>query len=269
MAQNNLDIKNTAIYANLVSFLYDVGGNRYVTGNRQYVDDNTGQAFNPEPKIQIDFKKQSGGAEDEPISIIMPPVAPLNSMLLGTPFAQVTVIIEEVDLRDFSTRRVIHRGYIKKVIGNKNGRADQCEVEIVGLKSQLIAPLGIPALNTCAWNFGDKSCKINLAPIRVATTITAIVGSLITIASAANAAPYFFRGYVTCKSLSLMVREQQTTQNLLLVEPPPAAWLNQPAVITPGCDKTRIDCETKWNNITRFGGFGIAMPKHHPIYETQ
>jgi uncharacterized phage protein (TIGR02218 family) len=269
MAQTNLDTKNTAIYANLVTFFYDVGGNRYVTANRQLIDDNTGQAFNPEPAMKIDLKKQGGGAEDTEVTILMPPQAPLNNMLLGYPFPPVKVVIEELDLRNTATRRILFVGWIKTVVANKNGKADQCEVTVAGLKSQLRGVLGIPACNTCAWQFGDKSCKIDLNPLKVNTTITAINGSIVTIANASFASPYFFRGYVTCKNVSLMVRQQQTAQNLLLVEVPPANWLNQSCVVTPGCDKTPTDCRVKWNNIQRFGGFGIAIPRHHPIYETQ
>lgn len=270
MAQNDLDVKNTAFYVNLVTFTWgDSSVQRYTSGVRSITDDSTGQAFAALPAMKIDFSTQNGGGEDKPITILMPPVHPIDKHLLGTAFAPVTVKVEEMDVRDQNTKRTLFLGFISKVLANKNGKADQSEVTVAGLKSLLRAPLGIPACNTCVWKFGDKNCKIPLGPLKIASTVSSVTGSLIVVAEASKAPPYFFRGYVTVDGLSLMVREHQSNQNLLLVEPAPVAWASQACILTPGCDKTTTDCNDKWNNIQNFGGFGIGIPKHHPIFETQ
>lgn len=267
MAQNDLDIKPLSTYTNLITFTYGASVARYVAGARNYTD---GDTFTALPCLEIDLKKQTGSAKDEPITVRLSPVVPLITVLNGFSFTKIDVVIEEVDVLAPATRRVLFKGYLAKIVGNKNGRNDLIEIEMNGLRAPLASPLGIPANNTCSWVFGDKNCAIALGALMVATTITSIPEKTkIVIASAANVPPYFFRGFVQVDGLRIMVRDHIAATELILVDPVPPEWAGAACSIAPGCNKTIGDCRDKWSNETQFGGFGLAIPKFHPLFEIQ
>lgn len=267
MPQNIIDIPSNSQYATLVSFIYGGFAARYTTSPVAIdIDD---RVYAPLPAMTVDLGKQSGQPKDEPITITLPPVVPFDVMLLGGPHANVLVLIQEIDITDFTTARPIFKGSVVKVLSGKNGRDDVVEVTVNGLRAALDVPLGVPANNTCVWTFGDFSCTKDLSALRVTTLGVAIAGNVLTVAASANAAPYFERGYVERNGVRIMIRHQIDASNLQLVDVPPASWIGSSVIITPGCNKSLSDCKTKWSNEAQFGGLGIAIPKYHPIYETQ
>lgn len=264
---NPLDTGPTSQYVLLVTFLW-AGGTvtaRYAASDKDVVATNT---FAAAPTMTVDFSKQTGGVEDEPITIQMPVVDPVLTMLAGYPFSRCFVTVEEMDLTNTATRRKLFYGLVSQCTGNKNGNSAMAEIKVAGLRSFLEFPLGIPANNTCAWQFGDKNCTKNVNALKVTKTINSIAGTTITLASAITA-NQFNRGIITFAGLSLMIRSQISTTQLEMINQPPAAWSGASVVLTPGCRKTVADCNGLWSNIANFGGFGIAIPTFHPSVETQ
>lgn len=265
---NPLDTNPTAQYVLLVTFAW-AGGS--VTALYAAADKDvtiSAQDFAAAPTLTIDFSKQTGGVEDEPITILMPVVDPVLTMLAGYPFSRCFVTIEEIDITNSATRRKLFYGLVSQCTGNKNGNSALAEIKVAGLRSFLEFPLGISATNTCAWQFGDKNCTKNVAALRVTKTINLISGTTITLGSPITA-NQFNRGLITFGGLTLMIRSQISTTQLEMINQPPPSWSGQSVVLTPGCRKTTADCNGLWSNLINFGGFGIAIPAFHPSVETQ
>lgn len=264
---NVLDTGATSQYVLLVTFAW---ANGTVTATYAAADKDvivSAVTYAAAPSMTVDFSKQTGGVEDEPITIQMPVVDPVALMLAGYPFSRCFCTIEEIDITNSATRRKLFYGLVSQCTGNKNGSSALAEIKVAGLRSFLEFPLGIPALNTCAWQFGDKNCTKNIAALQVTRTISSIVGTTVTLSSAITAAQ-FNRGLITFAGLTLMIRSQTSTTVLEMINQPPPAWSGASVVLTPGCRKTVADC-TAWSNIVNFGAFGIAIPTFHPSVETQ
>lgn len=265
---NPLDTAATSKYVLLVTFTWAGGATiaRYAAADKD-VNDGT-YTFAAAPTLTVDFNKQTGGVEDEPITLLMPVVNPVALMLAGYPFSRCFCLVEEVDISNIAgTRRKMFYGIVSQSVGNKNGNSALAEIKVAGLRSWLEFPLGIPANNTCAWQFGDKNCAKDLTALKVTRTISSISGTTITLGSAITASK-FNRGLITYQGLTLMIRSQIDTTHVEMINQPPPAWSGASVVLTPGCRKTVADC-TAWANIANFGGFGIAIPTFHPSVETQ
>ncbi len=269
MATNNLDLLSSSLYINLVTFSWAGGASvaRYCSSDKSYNDGS--HTWSAIPSLAVDLGKQTGGVKDEQATILISPVDPIITMLVGYPFSRCTVKIEELDPTDATTRRVTFFGVVQLVTGNKNGLANQCEIKVDGLRAALDNPLGIPALNTCAWQFGDKNCTLNVPGLAatVTRTVSGFSGNLVTIGSLPSSDDYV-RGFLTFAGLSILIRSQNGTTQLELFNPAPPSWNGQAVIVTPGCRKNVADC-TKWANLVNFGGFGIGIPNFHPSAELQ
>lgn len=281
MAQNQLDINPSAIYSNLITFSWGTTGvARYVNDARDFVDSGT---FTSMMAMDINLKKQTGGAKDEECTITMPStLEPIVTLLTGLSLGNILVTIEEVDVRNALTRRSLFKGYLKKIIGNKNGNDGIAEIMVEGLRARLEGgtSLGIAANNGCSWKFGDKSCKKDLAALIVSGVVTSVsngtndsYGKVLVTHASGPGAGYFNRGYIKVGDTRIAVRKHVltsgTTSELTLVEVPPSTWAGLACFVVPGCDKLLETCRTTWTNEINFGGFGIAIPVVHPVYEAQ
>jgi uncharacterized phage protein (TIGR02218 family) len=154
-----------------------------------------------------------------------------------------------------------------RAVRNADGRKGLVRLEFNTSKARLGMPLGISATPECSWALGDGNCQATVTTENA--TITAISRSTITVADVGvtgKAAGYWRRGYVTRNGLSIGIRDWTvSTGNLKLVREPPAAWAGQAIVVTPGCDKRPTTCDTRFSNLERFGGFGIAIPARNPV----
>lgn len=269
---NNLDTNATAQYIYLLTFTW-AGGTavaRYAASDKSITL--SALTFFAVSAISIDFGTQDGGVKDVPVKVSMPVLDPVATMLVGYPFSNCTVLIEEIDPSDTGTRRKLFYGVVKQAVGNKNGSANHCEVTIGGLKDALDNPLGIVALNTCVWQFNDGNCALSGTGLtdynaaKVTRTLSGVLGNIITVA--AVGADTYQRGYVNYAGLSLLIRSQISTTQLELMNAPPPSWIGQTINLVPGCRKTLADC-SKWSNIKNFGGFGYGIPAFHPSVDTQ
>lgn len=220
-----LDINPTSQYINLLTFTWAGGAVvvRYCAADKPYNDGTN--TYAEVPTISIDYGKQTGGVADEPVKVLMPPVDPVATMLVGFPFSNCTCLIEEVDRTEnvsdspMTTRRNMFFGTVSQCTGNKNGKANQCEVVLAGMRSFLDYPLGIPALNTCAWQFGDKNCALQSKLVHVASISgnTLALGAVLTLND-------YVPGFASYGGIIIPIVSQGDTTHITLASTPPAGW---------------------------------------------
>lgn len=175
-----------------------------------------------------------------------------------------------------------HQGYYRLVSGHLNSEKEYRKIRLkfMHLKGLLQVPLGIAATPRCAWTLGDKSCGIDLEAEHETGTVSAIGRKSLTLTDPADFAVvtskpdnrYWHRGYFERGGLRVGIRDWSEISSdkwtFALITDPPAEWLNQTVTLVPGCDKTPDICDTRWSNLEQFGGFGIAIPNHHPVVES-
>ena len=100
MAQTDLTELPASVYSNLVTFTWGTANvQRYISTAKSYTDAIGPNTFTALPNLEVKIPKQSGNPSDEPAVLTMPPVLPISGIALGTAFAAVGVLIEEIDTR--------------------------------------------------------------------------------------------------------------------------------------------------------------------------
>lgn len=169
------------------------------------------------------------------------------------------VEIFEVNYRDLSMGRML---LATGTLGNvKTGRST-FTAELRGLAQALQQQVGSNYTATCQANFGDTRCKVDLAPLRVTGTLTAVANRrTLTDSARTEPADYFGAGLITmtsgdCQGLSMEVRDYAAgvftlAQPLALNVAPGDTY-----EAVPGCRKRRDpDCLDRWSNVINFRGF--------------
>lgn len=179
------------------------------------------------------------------------------------------------------TEQLISFGYFRLVLGTKtaNQVRNKCRLSLRDIKALLEVPLGIPATPLCAWTLGDKTCGVDTAAAQETATILTVERKKIILTNPADSAvvtskpdnDYWRRGFMEIDGLRIGIRMWDgggaAKYEFQMVDDVPAAWVGQTVTLTPGCDKTSTICNSRWSNLEKFGGFGIAIPKHHPLTE--
>jgi uncharacterized phage protein (TIGR02218 family) len=109
---------------------------------------------------------------------------------------------------------------------------------------------------TCRANLGDTRCKVDIEALKVAFTVdTASGGSLVAseLTQASGAWALGFVRWLTGENAgktSMVTSNDQGTTSLFLASPPfyPIA-VGDTGEVLPGCDKLRVTCMTKFNNL--------------------
>ena len=276
MTQTALDQQSAATLVNLLTFQWlegftpatDQEVRGYVAGSST-LDVGT-ERFIGIPPIDIRFGKQHGGTGDVPVIIKMPPLRPFDNFLRDQGIhAPILCTIEQIDAAgDPVTRSVLYQGEVDNVKENPGGNEDIIEITLVGPKRRLLSALGIPVARTCPWIFGDKSCCIDLVPIRETATVLSISGFTVTLSGLTTTAisRYWHRGSINVAGAEVFIRDYTLGSTITLQVEPPASWVGKAARLTPGCDKTLETCITRWANEENFAGQGIKMPGYHPVF---
>lgn len=276
MTQTTLDQAATGLLVNLVTFQWlegftpatDQEVRGYVAGSSTL--DVGAQRFIAIPPLDIRFGKQDGGTGDVPVILKMPPLRPFDNLIRDDGVhAPILCTIEQFDPSgDATSGTVLYQGEVDKVKENPGGNADVLEITLVGPKRRLLAALGIPILRFCPWAFGDKSCCVDLIPIRETGTVTTVSGFDVTVSGLTTTAisRYWHRGSINVRGAELFIREYTTGSTFTLQVAPPPSWVGEAARLTPGCDKTLGTCITRWDKEENFGGSGIKMPGYHPVF---
>lgn len=222
------------------------------------------------PELSIDMGKQQGGSKDSPVEVEMKIVNPITELINGYMFQPIWANVFELDPSNpqITTRQLFY-GRVSNLIINKNHRADTVGFRLNGNKAQLDKiPIGLRAGTTCQWSLGDKTCDVDLVPLRESPMITDIQGRTITVDALVNQSNRYWQGgYFRFEKLHAGIRSYTgglTFETFRGINP---NMIGETIEMTPGCDKTIETCRTKFNNEERFGGFGYAIPAYTPIWE--
>lgn len=252
---------------------------RMVTDYTQAQDSDLFQSVST---LELSIPPNTLGFDVDPAVIYLPlEVEPAVALTSGEPHAPVFVQIEQVAKAPGVAaidRRTLFFGWVAKSSKSPAGKVGMAKLECVDLKARVAVPMGIPATNQCAFTFGGRGCDIDLdtkrektVPIVATVEVTAIDGKKVTISDLQHTGElrYYHRGYVEVDGLRLGIREYVTGSTMELVAAPPAAWLDQPCIVTPGCSKLLTVCRDRWQNESRFLGLGIEMAPVHPLVEAE
>lgn len=273
----NLHQSSATPYAPMLTFSWGVENvARYIRWTENVTLD--GQEFVSAPELGVVFDKPlNAGVDDSPLTItIKGNRQPADTLALPYHHAPVRVIIEEVDPLRPDTRREVFFGKVSSCESSLRSNTLFCKLTVEGIKARLTHLLGLQALSTCIWPFGDENnspCKVTLADKRVTGTIDAryVDGNPVRILAAfSEDYPDYdnFRwagGYVSVDGNKIKIRESRGSGVFDLRSAIPPSWVGEEAIFTPGCDKTVAACRY-WENEHRFMGFGIGMPGANPVF---
>jgi len=263
---DQLPIKN---YALLVTLSWAGTTPRYISYTSDLVIGET--TYTAVPALAVEFPEFNGGVERSLLKVSLPTAkAPATFLSRPYPSPLVTVSVDEVDPTDpSSTRRALFQGTVLKVYRNPNGLPNLLTLEVGNALTRLDALLGLMALTTCPWNFGDTHCGKDLDLLKVSTTIFARDGVSLTLNYVTSEIKYWHRGYVIKDGISIMIRDANYSELTLMRLPPPEWAAGNSIVVIPGCDKTIETCRSRWSNESQFAGCGYAMPGYSPVFETE
>ena len=131
-----------------------------------------------------------------------------------------------------------------------------------GLVQALQQPVGEVYSAACSANLGDSRCGVNLAPLTVTGTVTAVTSArAFTDSGRAEAADYFGAGvleWLTGANAGQRIEVATFSGGAftLHLAMPSAIAVGDTYSVYPGCRKRRTeDCLTKFSNVVNFRGF--------------
>jgi hypothetical protein len=282
--QSSLDTANASVFATLVTFTW---GNGNIVRYCRWTSDISigGVTFTSAPEMSVEMEKSfNGGTSDTPMKIklrmIRPPVNDLSEVF---PHATVSVLIEELSPLDPLSRREVFLGTVREVKAQPGGTSQLAELQVVGIKTRFGSILSLQLTTTCQWTFGKEKgspCEIDAVAMRltgeavlnwedVLNRVRVVFDPMPVLLEAER----WRMGYMErdgCRITILKVNRTNDEDFIVdtfdLAKSPPPSWEGMEVTLTPGCSKTISNCRY-WNNETRFGGFGIATPGYHPVYE--
>lgn len=172
--------------------------------------------------------------------------------------------LREVNWRDLGQgARLVRVGELGEV--QRDGLRYRAELR--GLSARLANNIGRALYPTCDAALGDARCGVDLAPLRVTTTIhTVLSAGAFTVNGLAQATGWFDFGEVEFLSglnagqrLEIKRHELGTPSQFELQLPTPRAMTAGDSIrLLAGCAKTKAACKDKFNNLLRFRGFSFV-----------
>ncbi len=225
-----------------------------------------GRRYEPRPEIEVKLPVFSGALKDPPVEIVMPLDAFTDRASIGYPHARIRASVVEVIASDpDSWAKVWMIGYVARTVRNFQGLPTAVLLELASIKALLDVPLGITADPECAWTFGGTGCGFDVAAISETRQVVQVIGSSLAM-QGIDEMKQWQRGYVELDDLRIGI-VTQVGQILTLRQQPPPSWSGATVLCAPGCRGTIDDCRS-YAQEAQFGGFGFAIPAHHPIIET-
>lgn len=269
-------------------------------GNPEVVDrftnwdspiDPGGLNYIPVPKMKIVLANNTGTFGEASTKITMEiEDAPdlLDPLTRGTPFAPVSVVIEEIvepaRIGDSGSDQFVAVGVISSTRRNANGKEGQVVLEIKNRKTMLDIAMGFQINAHCPFRLNGPGCNeathgpTGYAPAFGTVTID---GKTLTVNDAGllldlTNTRTWTRGFVEFNNIKIGIFNYDDAQNgnvtkvFQMVRQAPVEWEGQSVLFHPGCTK-QIDgdggCRDAWDVEEGFGGSGIAIPAYNPISE--
>ncbi|MBX3352084.1 MAG: hypothetical protein KF684_04065 [Phycisphaeraceae bacterium] len=251
------------------------GSARYTTWHAPVIADGATTRYEPLAGLRYEPSRQTGAVEDEPFELSLPRgVEPLRSVVRkGHP--PIEVIVRRGDPADESTWRIQARGHFveRDWIVGADPRAT-VRIRCSSVKSMLDIPLCVLAEPDCQWALASTSCGIPIEDVTVAGVLTAIEGR--TVAVDVLSTQPELRGIVMPVGWARFGRlrknglvfdildHDHASGTALLSGEPPERWLQQYVGVTAGCPRDKPSCVGRFNNLSRFSGYGVAIPDYNP-----
>lgn len=269
MATDDLLQKPAKQHATLFTLSWHITVVRYTDWTEDIVSG--GQTFLSEPRIGIKLPAESGGVNERPATLSWPTtIPPADTLVAQSVHAQVSVLVTELIPGDDTTLFTLYNGFVNRARRGRRGDKNVASLQLNSIKGLLRSPLGIPAMRTCAWRFGDSNCqKVVVPDLQESGTIATLTDDVLTISGLTTTATanYWFRGYLDVDGERISIRRFDTPDVFYMARRPPTDWNGKSVTATPGCDKTLSTCKERWDNLEHFGALGFKMPPRHPIIE--
>ena len=269
MAVNDLVEKPAKQHATLFLMSWHNTVARYTDWTEDVVSG--GQTYISDPRIGIKLPTESGGVQERPAVLAWPStVAPADTLIAQTVHAQVSVLVTELIPGDDTTLATLYNGWVNRARRGRRGDKNVASLQLNSIKGLLRSPLGIPAMRTCGWRFGDANCqKVVVPDLQESGTIATLTDDVVTVTGLTTTATagYWFRGYLEVDGERINIRRFDTPNVFYLSRRPPLDWNGAAVTATPGCDKTLSTCIERWDNGEHFAALGFKMPPRHPIIE--
>lgn len=245
---------------------------RYTDWTEDYVG-----GFVATPAMKITIPENSGAFEERPLKIEMPLDAFTTLLSSGLPHSPIYVRVQEIT-RALSggpqaTNLTHFMGRVMRSTRNYNGKKGRVMIQALSIKSRLEKSLALPCNHHCIWTLFGRGCGLSSIGFTTeVVTLDAIDGKVVTTTTAGVTSrpdKFWHRGYLEYDGLTISIQNWSSADptKLYLMKQPPSAWLSATLRAVAGCDKTIETCRDRFNNEEHFGGFGYAIPSHHPILE--
>jgi uncharacterized phage protein (TIGR02218 family) len=216
------------------------------------------------------------GAQQEPFVVTLPRSLDLVQLFKGTPPSTSIAMIAYRFQRDDPDNEATV--YWIGTVGSIKG-LDAVKAEVTGLSiSQTIRRTG----NRVGWEVNcphalfDAGCRLNKDDWGHATTITAIAGTTITVASLSLPAAQYAGGFIEWDATGFDSVDRRPIDSLVagltfdLLGRADRLEVGQDVTIFPGCDLSAETCDGVFDNLANHGGFGFMSKKSpfdgNPIY---
>ncbi len=145
-------------------------------------------------------------------------------------------------------------------IGQVEMKDNFFKAELRGLTQALSQQIGELYTPTCRADLGDARCKVNLAALTVASTVTAVSDRYgFTDSARIEADGYWGGGLLTWTSGANLDRKMEIRSFAagvfeLFLPMPSAIAVGDGYAVQPGCDKSFSTCRARYNNAVNFRG---------------
>lgn len=206
----------------------------------------------------------SGNADDDELTIRMAGNAFTDLYVSNPPTESAYLTIRRNHHGD-TEAPVVWVGTVKSV-----KRLNQIEFEVVCRTiTSSLNRLGLRLCfsRNCPHTLYDVSCGVNKNGYAITRTVTAISGSNVTFSGVSFEVGFFDGGYIEYAANGLTERvaiESYQGNTFAALTPPEGLIVGSTITLYPGCDRTTLTCQTKFNNLANYGGFP-QLPNKSPF----
>jgi uncharacterized phage protein (TIGR02218 family) len=253
----------------LYEFAWGATFYRYTSADREieYGEDEDGNPIKWAP-IAISDSGFTQGASAQDFVVTLPRANPIVDLFRSTPPSSKIVLTCRRFHRDDPANEATV--YWVGTVGNVKGK-DANAAEVLGLPiSSTLRRTGLrlPWVVNCPHALYDAGCKANKDLFRVDTTITALTGVSVTLASfGAFAGERFAGGFLEWEATAEGTIDRRAIERhmggteLALLGRTDRLVVGQAVSIYLGCDLTAATCASVFNNLPNHGGFPMLSKK--------
>lgn len=198
----------------------------------------------------------SGDSADDEFKITMPS-SPFTDMFIGTPPSSAIYVNVRRVHHDDNDAPIVWAGTLKSV---KRNNAISFEIICRTITSSLNRlGLRLNFSRNCPHSLYDLNCMVNKAAYALNATVMSVTGnSFIHNGPVPGIANYYSGGFIEFTVNGLVERrpiESQVGSTITLLTTTDDMVTGMTVTMYPGCDRTTSTCNSKFNNLSNYGGF--------------